>query len=242
MWRKVIASIEDALPLYDEVNEVVSMGRASEARYYAAQNIVNSNARLILDAGIGPGTMSSAILNRSADVDIVGLDYSVKLLSAGRLNLARDKNRTHFVRGCFEGLPFRSGVFDSTVTAFALRDSTDLGEAIGEIARSLRGGGRFVIVDLAKPDDLVKRLFASIYVNYIMPMIAKVRIWRRMKGNPWRTIAPTYANLPPDRKFRKMLETRFRPMEEAKYLAGGLAVIVLQPAPSPAVRTRPEKK
>ncbi len=205
LWRDVISSIEETAPLYDEVNEIISFRRASKARAYAAQRLMENNPKLVLDSGVGPGSMSMILLQQHPYADIVALDYSSQLLGRFKERTRDYRDRLHFIRACFEELPFRPNSFDAAVTAYALRDSTNLEQAIGEYAGSIKSEGRLAIVELGKPDNLVKRFFATIYVRFIVPLVAKILISGRLEGNPWRMIVPTYQNLPTTGRLWKCL-------------------------------------
>jgi demethylmenaquinone methyltransferase/2-methoxy-6-polyprenyl-1,4-benzoquinol methylase len=227
-WRDVISSIEETAPLYDEVNEIISLGRASKARTYVARRLVENNPRLVLDSGAGPGSMSIILLQRHQHADIVALDYSSQLLRSCKERSRDYRDRLHFIRACFEELPFRQDSFDAAVTAYALRDSTNLKQAIDEYSRSIKNEGRLAIVELGKPDNIVKRFIATVYVRLIAPLIAKIIISGRLEGNPWRMIAPTYRNLPRTRRLLEMLETEFDLLEKKTFLAGGILVLFLR--------------
>jgi len=228
VWRDVISSLEEIASLYDEVNETISLGRASRARTYAAQRLMENSPRLVLDSGAGPGSMSVILLQRDPQAEVVALDYSSQLQRTCKERVKDYRDRVHFVRACFEQLPFRSSSFDAAVTAYALRDSTNINQAIGEYARSIKNEGQLSIVELGKPDNMVKRFFAVIYVRFIMPLIAKILISGRLEGNPWRMIVPTYQNLPTTLSLLEMLEARFDLLEKKQFLAGGMLVILLR--------------
>jgi demethylmenaquinone methyltransferase/2-methoxy-6-polyprenyl-1,4-benzoquinol methylase len=227
-WRGVILSIEGTVPLYDEVNEIISLGRASKARTYAARRLMESNPRLVLDSGAGPGNMSLILLRQHRHANIVALDYSTQLLRSFMVRSKDYRGRLHFIRACFEELPFRQNSFDAAVTAYALRDSTNLRQAIDEYSRSIKNKGRLVIVELGKPDNIVKRFLATIHVKFIVPLIARIIISGRLQGNPWRMIAPTYRNLPRTRRLLEMLETKFDLLDKKVFLAGGILVLSLR--------------
>jgi len=228
VWRDVISSIEETAPLYDEVNEIISLGRASQARTYAAQRLMENSPRLVLDSGAGPGSMSVILLQRDSQAEVVALDYSSQLQRSCKERLKDYRDRVYLVRARFEQLPFRSSSFDAVVTAYALRDSTNLNQAIAEYARTIKSEGRLTIVELGKPDSIVKRFFAVIYLRFIMPLIAKVMISGRLEGNPWRMILPTYQNFPTMRRLLEMLDGRFDLLEKKHFLAGGIIVILLR--------------
>jgi len=228
VWHDVISSIEETAPLYDEVNEIISLRHASKARTYAAWRLMENNPRLILDSGAGPGTMSMILLQRDAHANVVALDYSSLLLRSCKKRARDYRDRLHFIRACFEQLPFRPNSFDAAVTAYALRDSNNIKQAIDEYARLIKNEGRLAIIELGKPDNIIKGFFAALYVRLIAPLIAKIIISGRLEGNPWRMIAPTYQNLPRTHRLLKMLEAKFDLLERRTFLAGGVLVIILQ--------------
>jgi len=68
------------------------------------------------------------------------------------------------VRGVFEYLPFRNGVFNGAIASFALRDAFDGCRALFELARTLRHNGRLVVLELNKPyNSRLRELLAYLY-------------------------------------------------------------------------------
>jgi len=141
--------------------------------------------------------------------------------------LAYNSNQMlEFVRGSFEFLPFRDECFDGIVTSFAFRDSLDMSRSISEYSRVCDGKGSFAIVDIAKPDNLLKRAGAMWYMRFIMPLIAKVAVRGRIRGNPWRMIVPTYISLPTTKVIVSMVKEKFVKVELKEFLLGGAIVII----------------
>jgi demethylmenaquinone methyltransferase/2-methoxy-6-polyprenyl-1,4-benzoquinol methylase len=216
-----------AIPEYDHVNERVSLGRAQRIRDYAVHELKLRNGMLILDAGIGPGTMSETVMKNTADLTIVGLDASADLLQAAqkRLRLACS-GCLHLVRGVFEALPFRESSFSRIISAFAFRDARNRDLAIDEFHRAIEGTGFFAIVDLGKPDNRYKRAFVSIYVHYLTPLIARLSMSNAIHGNPWRMIFPTYQALGRNQELVKSLGRRFTDVEITEFALGGMIVVL----------------
>jgi demethylmenaquinone methyltransferase/2-methoxy-6-polyprenyl-1,4-benzoquinol methylase len=226
-WKEVVKAIEDSIPLYDQVNDAVSFGKAQVARSYALQSLMLRDGLTLLDGGIGPGSTSKLILSTLKPSVLVGLDESVKQLEAAKLNLAcLDSGQLHPVRASFEYLPFKRGVFDRIITCYALRDSLDLSRSLAEYSRVCNPHGSFADVDIGKPDNLLKRWASILYVKYIMPILAKIAIGNKIKGNPWRMIAPTYVTLPQNGAMLDMVRTHFDKTELKEFLAGGIVVII----------------
>ena len=135
-WWKVVRAIEESIPLYDEVNDLISFGKAQEARRLAVQRLQLKDGVSILDSGIGPGATSKLILESVRPGLLVGFDGSVKQLKTARAGLKTlNPTALQLVRGSFEFLPFREAAFNAIITCYALRDSLDLPRALEEYNR-----------------------------------------------------------------------------------------------------------
>jgi len=226
-WKKVVRAIEDSIPLYDQVNDVISLGKAQEARKFAVQALHLTDGVSILDGGIGPGTTSKLLLSSVKPGLLVGFDGSAKQLKTAKTNLDNDRACVlQLVRGSFEFLPFRDTTFDAIITCYALRDSLDISRSIGEYHRVCGQRGSFVDVDIGKPENLLKRAGSTLYVQYIMPLIAKITIIGKIRGNPWRWIGPTYKTLPTNEALFSQVKNKFQNTELKEFLMGGLIVII----------------
>lgn len=228
LWQAVVRAIETAIPEYDVVNERVSLGQAMKARRYAADQLEPTALKTVLDAGIGPGTMSEALLSKENNLTIVGFDASVKLLQAARQRLRRlNFDHFHTVCGVFEALPFRDGCLQRIVSAYAFRDARDRDTAIAEFARISADDSVFAIVDLGKPDKALKRLPITIYVRFLMPLIA----WwskSKVKGNPWRMIFPTYQAVATNGILVSALQKCFATVNVREWSLGAVIVVVAE--------------
>ena len=225
--RRVVEAIEESIPLYDKINNLISLGRAQAARVFAIQRLQLTDDGIILDAGIGPGTTSKLIVNSVKPRLLVGFDASPKQLKTAKLTLhALGATNLHLVRGAFEFLPFRDGLFDAIITCYALRDSLDIPKSVGEYSRICAQSGAFADVDIGKPDNTFKRAGSTFYIRYLMPLIAKAAILGRIKGNPWRMIVPTYKPLPTNNSLLSEMRSKFHTTEFKEYLLGGIIVII----------------
>jgi len=225
-WRKVIQAIEDSIPLYDRVNNLISFGKAQTARTYAIDNLNLYDGSIVLDGGIGPGTTSRLILTKIKPGMLIGLDGSTRQLETARANLTEHRDILHLVNASFEYLPFREDMFDAIITCYALRDSLDLPRSISEYSRVCRESGVFADVDIGKSDNVIKRAMSVLYIKYFMPLLAKMAIRHQMKTNPWKMIAPTYDSLPSNSSLLDMLHRYFPKLQAREFLNGGIIVIM----------------
>jgi ubiquinone/menaquinone biosynthesis C-methylase UbiE len=106
-----------------------------------------------------------------------------------------------------------------------LRDSLDISKAILEYSRVCDSNASFADVDIGKPDDFLKRSMSEAYVKYLMPLIARIAIRSKMKGNPWRMIAPTYTSLPTNQVLLNLFKHVFHEAHLKEFLNGGVIVV-----------------
>jgi demethylmenaquinone methyltransferase/2-methoxy-6-polyprenyl-1,4-benzoquinol methylase len=226
-WKKAVKAIEDSIPLYDRVNHLISLGKAQEARNFALGRLELNDGVCALDSGIGPGTTSGLILSTAKPSLLVGLDASTKQLKTARENLAHHQTDAfHVVRGSFEFLPFRGRTFDVIITCYALRDSLEISRSLAEYSRVCSSRGSFADVDIGKPENALKRAGSTVYIKFIMPFMAKIAILGRLKGNPWRMIAPTYKSLPTNGMMLTEVRRQFQQVEFKEFLMGGVIIMI----------------
>ncbi len=220
-WKEVVNAIEESVPLYESISERISLNLAGPLRRRAIASLNAGSEEWVLDAGAGPG-VSSRLLISQGFKKVVGLDPSRRLLrfASSRLDPSFDP-----VVGVVENLPFKDMSFASGTTCFALRDVKDTEQSVSELARVINAGGRFCIVDIGKPDRALARAFISFYIHYVMPRVATVLIRRRINGNPFKMIVPTFDRLLSNSKLVSLAKARFGTTDCFEFMFGGLVVV-----------------
>jgi demethylmenaquinone methyltransferase/2-methoxy-6-polyprenyl-1,4-benzoquinol methylase len=71
-------------------------------------------------------------------------------------------------------LPFASGSFDGAMVGWGLRNLVDLDGGLAEAARVLKPGSRFVILEMAVPEQPLLRAGFHLYFRHIMPWIGRL--------------------------------------------------------------------
>lgn len=116
----------------------------------------------VLDIGCGEGRFCRMLGKRGAST--VGIDPIEEMVATAR---ERDQHGGAYARTGAERLPFADATFDLVVSYITLVDITGYREAIAEMARVLRPGGRLVVANLSfttacKPwvkDEAGRRLY-----------------------------------------------------------------------------------
>jgi demethylmenaquinone methyltransferase/2-methoxy-6-polyprenyl-1,4-benzoquinol methylase len=132
-------------------------------------------------------------------------------------------NRADLSSGVFEHIPFQEEVFDVVMCGYSLRDAIQLRQAISEMHRVLKSGGRLVIVDLGKPDGIIQRALVSAYLKYFLAMFAYLVAGRT--GLKFRTLYGTYLRWPKNSELENMLRELFSKVEFEKGMFGGAVII-----------------
>jgi demethylmenaquinone methyltransferase/2-methoxy-6-polyprenyl-1,4-benzoquinol methylase len=220
-WGEVIEVLRSIIPVYDRVNRVISLGKDEEYRLHGIRGRVMPG-NVVLDAGSGYGNMSRVALSEAGgDARIVMYDPIPEML-ANVKNYLPD-SQAALSTGIFEFMPFRDGTFDAVLCGYSLRDAIKLPEAIAEMHRVLKAGGRLVIVDLGKPDGAVSRAFVSIYLKYFLGLFAYFAAGKA--GLKFKTLYGTYLRWPKNSELDSMLKQKFSKVEFDRGMMGGAVII-----------------
>jgi demethylmenaquinone methyltransferase/2-methoxy-6-polyprenyl-1,4-benzoquinol methylase len=204
-WPEVIEVLRAIVPVYDRVNRVISLGKDEEYRQHAIRGRV-MKGNTVLDAGSGFGNMSRvALAETGGDARIVMYDPIPEMLA----NVRNVFGAAHpsLSSGVFERMPFRDCMFDAVMCGYSLRDAIDLEQAIAETHRVLRPGGRLIIVDLGKPDSVLKRWVVTTYLKHFLGISAYFVAGRA--GLKFKTLYGTFLRWPKNSRLEEMLRAKF---------------------------------
>ncbi len=110
----------------------------------------------VLDVGTGPGVLLTELARRRTDLTLIGVDLSADMVTAAVRNLAPFAARASITQAHVADLPFGDGGVDVVVSSLSLHHWDRLPEAVVELSRVLRPGGRLLIYDLpAAPFDVL---------------------------------------------------------------------------------------
>ena len=107
----------------------------------------------ILDAGCGSGRLLRAAHRRWPRARLVGVDPSVGMIEAGKALTPAELHHSGA-----ESMPIPDASIDLAFSTIAFHHWADQARGLSEIARVLRPGGHFVLIDNIGPDWLARYL------------------------------------------------------------------------------------
>jgi len=153
-------------PVYDAMNRVMTAGLDRSWRRLAVEAVVQPGDR-VLDACCGTGDLALAAEREGGYV--TGLDFSPAMLERAR----RKSSTIAWVEGDMLALPFEDGAFDAATVGFGVRNVADLEQAVRELRRVLRPGGRLAILEITHPRGVLRPFF-SLWFDRVVPLLGKV--------------------------------------------------------------------
>ncbi|TCJ00862.1 demethylmenaquinone methyltransferase [Aeromicrobium sp. IC_218] len=171
--HEVAAMFDQVAKRYDLTNDVLSLGQDRRWRARVVELVDPKPGERILDLAAGTGTSSKPFADAGAEV--VPCDFSLGMLEVGK----QQQPDLPFVAGDGMRLPFADDSFDAVTISFGLRNVQDPLEALRELRRVTRRGGRVVVCEFSRPTWAP---FATIYSNYLMRALPPVA--RAVSSNP----------------------------------------------------------
>lgn len=146
-YRHRFTDFTDALiPVYNWGFRVLG-GRGHEAfRQHVLELAALKGGECVLDAGCGTGMMALRVAVQYPACTLHGIDLSPKMIAAARRDAKEQGLAMDFRVGSITDLPYPDGSFDVVITNIIYHhlDLAEKRQAVGEIARVLEPGGRYV--------------------------------------------------------------------------------------------------
>ena len=159
-------------PVYDGFNDRLSFGlhriwKRMAVNWCGAQP---GNRAIDLCCGSGDLTLLLAAAVAPGGGTATGLDFSVNLLGAAQARSARSPwaDALRWLEGDVLALPFADQSFHCATMGYGLRNVTDIPQALAEVQRVLKPGGRIAILDMHRPESEAMRQFQRWYLDAIV--------------------------------------------------------------------------
>ncbi|MDR2679714.1 MAG: bifunctional demethylmenaquinone methyltransferase/2-methoxy-6-polyprenyl-1,4-benzoquinol methylase UbiE, partial [Tannerella sp.] len=173
---------------YDALNHALSFGIDYYWRRKGVLTLKDVRPEKILDIATGTGDLALLGYRLLRPEHITGIDISEKMMQIGREKVSRAglSGKIEFEwQDCMQ-LKFADRSFDAAMTAFGIRNFENLDKGLREILRTLRPGGKLIILELSSPEYFPVKQAYRFYSRTIIPLIGRI-----VSGNK-----PAYNYLP----------------------------------------------
>jgi demethylmenaquinone methyltransferase / 2-methoxy-6-polyprenyl-1,4-benzoquinol methylase len=170
---EVAAMFDGVARRYDLVNDVLSLGQDRLWRRQVVRTLDPRFGERVLDLAAGTGASTEQLERDGAYV--VPADFSLGMLQVGK----RARPGLPYVAADALRLPFADESFDAVTISFGLRNVHDVDQALREMLRVTRPGGRLLVCEFSRPTF---GPFRKVYVEYLMRALPAVA--RRISSNP----------------------------------------------------------
>lgn len=118
----------------------------------------------ILDLGCGPGGLIPFLLNKAKHV--TGVDNSSRMIENASIHFAKNPS-VSLIQTPMEHLPLSANSYDAVVASMVMHHISHPPTVLEEIARVLKPGGVFCIVDLQKHNaEYMRDNFADLWLGF----------------------------------------------------------------------------
>lgn len=163
-------------PRYDLLNRVVSFGQDVVWRKKLTQYLPEGDALEQLDLATGTGDipiMMMATPNGARIKRALGLDISSEMIRVGQDKLQKKglNDRITLREGDATTVDLPDNDKDLVTIAFGIRNVDNVPQALSEMVRVLRPGGRALILEFSLPRFFLMRWGYLFYFRFILPAV-----------------------------------------------------------------------
>ncbi|NDH09081.1 MAG: bifunctional demethylmenaquinone methyltransferase/2-methoxy-6-polyprenyl-1,4-benzoquinol methylase UbiE [Gammaproteobacteria bacterium] len=174
---KVNAVFSKVASRYDLMNDVMSLG---VHHFWKWLSIYTANIKphtKILDLAAGSGDLSRLICKQHYPyLDLTLADINANMLMQGRMRMLNEGffENIHYSQVNAEALPFADQIFDVSFMAFGLRNVTNQANALKELCRITKPGGKLCILEFSKPKHALLSTFYDWYSFHVIPKMGQL--------------------------------------------------------------------
>ena len=189
---------------YDLVNRVISFGVDRRWRRKTIAALALEPGHRVLDLATGTADLAIAVARTHPEVRVVGIDPSEGMLAVGHRKLARAgvTDRVELRPGDAQALDCADDSFDAVCMGFGIRNVPDREQALREIARVTRPGGRVAILELSEPRSGLLGPIARFHVHTVVPRLGALL----SRAPQYRYLQDSIARFPPPDEFAATME------------------------------------
>ncbi len=160
---------------YDMMNSVISIFLHKVWRKDVIKSIKLIKGTNAIDLCCGTGELTLTLAQAICPGKVYGLDFSEKMLEKAREKEKRfNVPNVNFLSGNVKNLPFENDFFHYVTVCFGLRNVADYMDALKEIHRVLKPGGKLACLETSRPTIPVFKELYYLYMRFLVPYLGKI--------------------------------------------------------------------
>jgi demethylmenaquinone methyltransferase/2-methoxy-6-polyprenyl-1,4-benzoquinol methylase len=220
--RHVRSVFDSVAPRYDVMNDLMSLGLHRAWKAYTVLVADIRPGHRVLDIAGGTGDLAQAFARKVGSTgQVVHTDINASMLRVGRDRLL-DAGLVLPTAVCdAEKLPFASESFDRVSVGFGLRNMTHKDQALAEMQRVLKPGGKLLVLEFSR----VARPLEKVYDWYSFSVLP--RLGRLVAGDAssYRYLAESIRVHPGQEELKAMMKKCGFGHVDYHNLTGGVAAL-----------------
>ncbi len=210
---------------YDLMNDLMSFGIHRLWKRFAVELAAIRPGQRVLDLASGTGDLAARFAGLvEADGEVVMTDINAAMLEQGRSRMA-DRGllgNIRYVQVNAEQIPFPDSWFNCVTIGFGLRNVTDKQQALNEMFRVLKPGGRALILEFSKPKGELLKSGYDLYSFKVLPVLGKLIT---DDADSYRYLAESIRMHPDQDSLREMMEQAGFERCDYHNLTGGVVAV-----------------
>ena len=198
----------DISPTYDFLNHLLSLNIDTRWRRFTARKVMADRPVRVVDVCAGTGDLAIELSNEARRLgwvtQVTAADFTPSMMRRGQTKFAKLQGgvaRPHPMVADTMKLPFPTGSFDLATVAFGIRNVTDLGAGLAEMARVCRPGGRVAVLEFSQPRNKAIAWCYNRYFFGVLPWVGRL-----ISGSRAYTYLPkSVAKFPDGEEFSRLL-------------------------------------
>ena len=182
---------------YDLMNDLMSMGIHRLWKRTLVRLAAPRAGQLIVDLAGGTGDVAALMAAPGRRVTVC--DPSLPMMDVGR---ARGHAGVEWLEGTGEAIPLSTASVDTLTIAFGIRNVTRLEDALGEILRVLKPGGRFLCLEFSRPYAPVR----PFYNLFSFTVIPRLGAWIAQAPEAYSYLVESIRRFPDQQAFQALIE------------------------------------
>ncbi len=172
--EQVEQMFDNIAPTYDKLNHIMSLNIDRMWRRRVMRIVRRAKAHKIMDVATGTGDLAIAMAKRVDRTQILGVDLSEEMLAVARRKIEKQglEERIMLEKGDAENLSMvASESIDAITVAFGVRNFENIERGLSELYRTLKPGGKLVVLEFSMPKNRLVRWVYSQYAHRLLPRI-----------------------------------------------------------------------